>query len=227
MLGWVILPEHSPTPNHRLGSTGSHLDLISTGRKWRKYIREAVSETGIFQRLLCLRVFNEESCHAGRAGCVSGDTSAACPPLSASQWVVPIALSGWAAAAAGTCMPQTSHALTGLALIYLFFNKCISARKVTVLAASPFTRECFLHLQAATCMQCTRGSVRSKKHWFFFPLHPARFQGETCPLCKGSMQLLCTGSAKKAVNRAQKHALCALLPKKSVVEQLEFQSFLR
>ena len=190
MLGWFTLPEHSSTPSPRLGSTGSHLDLISAGRKWRKHIWEAVS--GIFQRL-----FSPMGVQWRKLPCWRSRLCVVACPCSKhrgkwSKWFLQHSVVElWRR------QGHASRAPTGLGFTYLFFSKCIWARKVTVLAASPFTRECFFHLQAATCVGGTRDSVRSEKHWLFFPLHPARFQGGTSPLCQGSMQLLCTGSTKK------------------------------
>lgn len=109
-------------------------------------------------------------------------------PLYASWRMVPIALRGRAVAVAGTCVPQASRVPAGLDFTYLFFSKCIWARKVTVLAASPFTRECFFHLQAATCVRSTRDSVRSEKHWFFFFFHCILHVSKGRPLPSAKVQ---------------------------------------
>lgn len=69
---------------------------------------------------------------------MSGHTSPACP---LSKYHREGFLQRSAAVAAGTHVPQASPALTGLGFTYLFLGKCIQARKITVLAASPFTRE--------------------------------------------------------------------------------------
>lgn len=77
---------------------------------------------------------------------------------------------------------------------HLFFTKSIWARKVTVLAlpSSPMSIFSFsgsyLHVEE-------KGGSTEQNHWFF-PVASCTFlRGE---LCKGSIQVLCTGSTKSS-----------------------------
>lgn len=193
MFIWFLLL-HTPPPKSQ---TSIHLDLIRAGRKWRFW--EAMSGAGIFQSFFCLWVYIERSHCAGGSGCTSGIRSPVCPLSKHHR-------EGFLQCPAGTHIPQASPALTGLGFTYLILNKYIWARKITVLAASPFTREWFFHLQAATCVLGTRDSVRTEKHrfLFFFSIASCTFpRGALSPLPRFNAALMHWIHQKKAKKKKQ------------------------